>query len=197
MEACFVGLASSVRGLRVSNRLAVQSRRRHCYAVACTKTDEDSVTPKIVRDVGLDESWYVYYEEGNKCVVCRGEGTETCSYCYGEGFIVIGANQETDRAVCPICEGAKVTVCMRCNGTGVRPSTRFNAETEEEERNPTNAEILANARKDKLYTENQPSIPEPEPEVVEASDKAVQPASFHDDESTKLEVLAAEESVGV
>jgi len=192
-----VGLASSARGLRVSKRLAVQSRRRHCCVVACEKAEDSSGAPKIVRDVGLHESWYVYYEEGNKCVVCRGEGTETCSYCYGEGYVVIGANQETDRAVCPLCEGAKANICMRCNGSGVRPSTRYNAETDEVERNPTNAEILANARKDQSYTGNQPSIPEPEPQVVEVSDPAVQRASFHDDGSTKLEVAAAEESVGV
>uniref|UniRef100_A0A7S2ZKU5 Uncharacterized protein n=1 Tax=Rhodosorus marinus TaxID=101924 RepID=A0A7S2ZKU5_9RHOD len=62
MEACFVGLASSARGLRVSKRLAVQSRRRHCCVVACEKAEDSSGAPKIVRDVGLHESWYVYYE---------------------------------------------------------------------------------------------------------------------------------------
>lgn len=86
------------------------------------------------------DSWNVY-EKDNVCVICAGKGYTTCLYCFGEGTVVIGADAERDSIPCPQCDGVKKVHCVRCDGTGIRPSTRYNPQLGTYVRNPTNAEV--------------------------------------------------------
>mmetsp|Transcript_11615 Transcript_11615/g.35487 ORF Transcript_11615/g.35487 Transcript_11615/m.35487 type:complete len:211 (+) Transcript_11615:126-758(+) len=203
MACCFVGGAGYVGTQRLHGAVDHRPRPRRAASrivnVACVEENgtEASTEPKVNRDIGLHESWYIYYEDGNKCVVCRGKGHEACSYCYGEGYIVIGADSENDRATCPLCSGSAELTCMRCKGSGVRPSTRYNPQTGKVERNPTNAEVLAKARKEKSYTGNQPTAPPSESSGDDAGTarptEPQQEPAFHDDQHSQSHKAAISE----
>lgn len=86
-------------------------------------------------------SWHVYTLPGNKCVLCGGEGHVKCLFCYGEGVVRIGAEVARDTIPCPQCNGSCREICVRCEGSGQRPATRYDVETGTYVRNLTNEEI--------------------------------------------------------
>lgn len=125
-------------------RLAVCSpRRRPSYrpgprasaAIPVTPGDDDE------EDDEIDDSWRIYSKPGNPCVLCLGKGAVKCMYCFGEGTIRIGPEDGRDTVVCPQCKKRGSETCIRCDGTGIRPSTRVDAVTGKTYRNLTNEEV--------------------------------------------------------
>lgn len=88
-----------------------------------------------------DDSWRIYEQEGNPCVICLGTGKCKCLHCFGDGVVYIGPNRERDEVTCPQCDGRQADICPRCRGTGVRPSTRLDFDTLTMVPNCTNEDI--------------------------------------------------------
>lgn len=89
----------------------------------------------------LHESWRVYSSGGNKCVICLGKGETRCLYCYGDTSVKIGPDAKRDTITCPQCKGRGSEICRRCEGSGIRPSTRFDVDKWEYVANVTNDDI--------------------------------------------------------
>eukprot|EP00871_Galdieria_phlegrea_P004885 jgi/Galph1/5398/GphlegSOOS_G4074.1 len=106
-------------------------------------SQEDANTGDSSQEV--HPSWKIYEEPGNKCVVCLGRGKVKCLYCFGEGKVRIGPDDE-DTIVCNQCFGEKFTTCMRCEGSGVRPSVIYDFETNQWVPGPTNVDIVARVK---------------------------------------------------
>lgn len=128
----FIGRSSSRRRARCRSSPSTSSPSR---IRACIETP-----PVPQRGNVTHESWNVYERDGC-CVICAGEGHTVCLYCFGEGSVTIGANIERDSIPCPQCQGSKEVHCVRCDGTGIRPSTRYDCQLGTYVRNPTNAEV--------------------------------------------------------
>ena len=62
---------------------------------------------------------------------------------FGERKVVIGPSATRDMVVCPVCNGEDVEQCVRCEGTGKRPTTRWDVEQEKYVANVTNANVAA------------------------------------------------------
>lgn len=89
----------------------------------------------------LHESWRIYSSGGNKCVICSGKGVTRCLFCYGETTIKIGPDIKRDTIQCPQCAGKGHELCRRCDGSGIRPATRFDVNLWKEVPNVTNEDI--------------------------------------------------------
>lgn len=92
----------------------------------------------------LHESWGLYHHN-ECCVICYGRGTTRCMYCFGDGEVTIGAQRSRDTVTCPQCDALKYLPCERCGGSGERPLTRFDVDTQTEVPNATNADLCAPA----------------------------------------------------
>lgn len=53
----------------------------------------------------------------------------------------IGPEDARDTISCPQCKGSSIETCIRCEGSGQRPSTRYDVETDTYIRNLTNEEV--------------------------------------------------------
>lgn len=102
----------------------------------------DNTSPPTPTDSAqIHDSWRVYSRPGNLCVVCGGKGETRCLYCYGEGTVRIGPETGRDTLDCPHCYGAGVEVCVRCEGSGKRPATRYDVDTKQIVANLTNQQV--------------------------------------------------------
>lgn len=97
---------------------------------------------------GLHPSWRVYEQgSGDCCVICAGTGECKCLFCFGDGVVIIGPEKERDTVACSQCGGRSMEVCVRCAGSGKRPTTRIVLDETEgstrcwREPNVTNAEV--------------------------------------------------------
>lgn len=105
-------------------------------------SDSSPSSPPSDDDERAHESWSIYSQPGNRCVICIGRGSSRCMYCFGEGTVKIGPEDVRDNLKCPLCDGSGTEVCPRCEGSGIRPDTRLNVLTLEYEPNLTNEQVL-------------------------------------------------------
>ncbi|KAA8492677.1 Protein SPA, chloroplastic [Porphyridium purpureum] len=136
----------------------------------------------------VHESWYIYQQPGNKCVVCLGQGEERCLYCYGAGSVVIGTSAERDTKICQMCEGAGKNTCIRCEGSGVRPDWRWADDGVGKVPNKTNADVC----KEMVFDLSKYQITkEKKPAASASTEDAVETDTDVDEKATKDSVTAA------
>lgn len=130
----------SMRSIRTVT-MTFRRRRRavRCNVGSFVEDDEDEEDDEDA----VDPSWSIYEQEGNKCVICLGTGYDKCLFCFGKGTVQIGPEPGRDTETCPMCQGETKLQCMRCEGSGVRPSTCYDVKTGTYVRNWTNAEIAS------------------------------------------------------
>lgn len=166
--------------LPTPSRHSASSRRPQPACCAAPSSKSGPLSPAAatpVEDAGRksagaagDDSWRIYEQAGNPCVVCLGTGKCKCLYCFGDGVVFIGPSRERDEETCPQCAGRKLEECPRCRGSGVRPSTRIDIATMKQVRNFTNEEI-SNGVTEPVAQASEPAaqVTEPVPEVVDAA----------------------------
>lgn len=130
-------LASHLRrtSLPVSSPRRRPSYRQFPRASAVIPVQEEDDEDEI------DDSWRIYSKPGNLCVLCLGKGEVKCLFCFGDGKIRIGPEDGRDTIECPQCNNTGRETCLRCDGTGIRPSTRLDPVTGKTYRNLTNEEV--------------------------------------------------------
>uniref|UniRef100_A0A7S1TBT2 Uncharacterized protein n=1 Tax=Compsopogon caeruleus TaxID=31354 RepID=A0A7S1TBT2_9RHOD len=125
----------------------------------------------------IHPSWRIYEQPGNKCVVCYGTGKDKCLFCFGKGSVLIGPEVGRDTEVCPLCEGATFLICERCEGSGVRPATRYDVKLGKYVPNWTNEQISRgevnlhpSQRKDEQEGSDATGSTEPSPSQQKSND---------------------------